>query len=36
MAFAERRPDWHLHEDMLTALALNAARLVVDDLLTGP
>ena len=35
-AFATLPPDWPVRHDVLTALALNAARLVVDDLLTGP
>ncbi len=34
--FAGLPPDWPLRHDVLTALALNAARLVTDDLLTGP
>ncbi len=34
--FAELSPDWPLRHDMLTALALNTARLVVDDLAANP
>ncbi len=34
--FAELPPDWPLRNDMLTAVALNAARLVVDDLAPHP
>lgn len=34
--FAELPPDWPLRNDLLTAVALNAARLVVDDLATNP
>ena len=34
--FAELPPDWPLHHDTLTAVALNAARLVVDDLAAQP
>lgn len=34
--FAELAPDWPLRHDMLTAVALNAARLVVDDLSARP
>ncbi len=34
--FAGLPPDWTVRHDALTALALNAVRLVVDDLLTGP
>ena len=34
--FAGLPPDWPLRHDVLTALALNAARLVTDDLLSGP
>ncbi|MCY3747891.1 MAG: hypothetical protein OXG64_01230 [Chloroflexi bacterium] len=34
--FAELPPDWPLRNDLLTAVALNAARLVVDDLATQP
>ena len=34
--FAELPPDWPLRHDLLTAVALNAARLVVDDLATQP
>lgn len=34
--FAELPPDWPLRDDLLTAVALNAARLVVDDLATPP
>lgn len=34
--FAELSHDWSLRNDMLTAVALNAARLVVDDLATRP
>ena len=34
--FAGLPPDWPVRHDVLTALALNAARLVTDDLLAGP
>ena len=34
--FAGLPPDWPVRHDVLTALALNAARLVTDDLLSGP
>lgn len=34
--FAELPPDWPLRNDLLTAVALNAARLVVDDLTPSP
>ena len=34
--FARLPPDWPLRHDMLTAVALNGARLVVDDLATPP
>ncbi|MDE2867217.1 MAG: hypothetical protein OXN91_01100 [Chloroflexota bacterium] len=34
--FAELPPDWPLRNDLLTAVALNATRLVADDLATQP
>lgn len=34
--FAVLPPDWPLRHDMLTAVALNIARLVVDDLAASP
>lgn len=34
--FAELPPDWPLRDDLLTAVALNAARLVADDLVPNP
>lgn len=34
--FAELPPDWPLQNDLLTLVALNAARLVVDDLVPNP
>ncbi len=34
--FAQLPPDWPLRNDLLSAVALNAARLVVDDLATQP
>lgn len=34
--FAELPPDWPVRHDTLTAVALNAARLVVDDLTSNP
>ena len=34
--FAELPPDWPLRHDALAAVALNAARLVVDDLASRP
>ena len=34
--FAELPPDWPLRHDALAAVALNAARLVVDDLAAQP
>lgn len=34
--FAEMPPDWPLRDDLLTAVVLNAARLVADDLATQP